>query len=204
MTITQEVIKLTNKNLYWTNILLIPTIIIIFLIVLDIYKWKDIAFQDKSVYLYIWSGFFIYMVITFCLSSLYHYTLFLESHILKSIGKLDLYTAPFLFIILLVINVIYILFITSNCETHYSSKKFDTLYIISSGFSILGTISWITKRILYNGYTKKGLMHKLKWIQTHSFFHYVTYTGIMLFLSLYYVENRHIYKYLFLQKGKCD
>ena len=33
MTITQDVIKLTNKNLYWTNILLIPSIIIILLIV---------------------------------------------------------------------------------------------------------------------------------------------------------------------------
>ena len=55
MTITQDVIKLTNKNLYWTNILLIQSIIIIFLIVLDIYNWKDISFQDKSTYLYIWS-----------------------------------------------------------------------------------------------------------------------------------------------------
>lgn len=203
MTITQDVIKLTNKNLYWTNILLIPSIIIILLIVLDIYNWKDIAFQDKSTYLYIWSGFFVYMIIVFVLSSLYHYTYFIDSHILKSIGKLDEYLAPFLFIILLVINIIYASFIRSNCNIRNSSKKIDPLYIISSGFSILGSISWITKRILYNGYTKKGLIHKLKWIQTHSFFHYVTYTGVLLFLSLYYIENIQIYKYLFVNKEKC-
>ena len=203
MTITQDVIKLTNKNLYWTNILLIPSIIIILLIVLDIYNWKDIAFQDKSTYLYIWSGFFVYMIIVFVLSSLYHYTYFIDSHILKSIGKLDVYTSPFLFIILLVINIIYVSFIRSNCNIRNSSKKIDPLYIISSGFSILGSIAWITKRILYNGYTKKGLIHKLKWIQTHSFFHYVTYTGVLLFLSLYYIENIQIYKYLFVNKEKC-
>lgn len=203
MTITQDVIKLTNKNLYWTNILLIPSIIIILLIVLDIYNWKDIAFQDKSTYLYIWSGFFVYMIMVFILSSVFHYTYFIDSHILKSIGKLDVYTAPLLFIILLTINIIYVSFIRSNCNTSRSSKKIDPLYIISSGFSILGSISWITKRILYNGYTKKGLIHKLKWIQTHSFFHYVTYTGILLFLSLYYIENIKIYKYLFVNKEKC-
>ena len=203
MTITQDVIKLTNKNLYWTNILLIPSIIIILLIVLDIYNWKDISFQDKSTYLYIWSGFFVYMIIVFILSSIFHYTYFIDSHILKSIGKLDVYTAPFLFIILLIINIIYVSFIRSNCNTRYSSKKIDPLYIISSGFSILGSISWITKRILYNGYTKKGLIYKLKWIQTHSFFHYVTYTGVLLFLSLYYIENIQIYKYLFVNKEKC-
>jgi len=203
MTITQDVIKLTNKNLYWTNILLIPSIIIIFLIVLDIYNWKDISFQDKSTYLYIWSGFFVYMILVFVLSSLYHYTYFIDSHILKSIAKLDVYTAPLLFIILLIINIIYVSFIRSNCNIRHISKNIDPLYIISSGFSILGSISWITKRILYKGYTKKGLIYKLKWIQTHSFFHYVTYTGVLLFLSLYYIENIQIYKYLFVNKEKC-
>ena len=201
-----DIVNYTNKNLYWTNILLIPSILVGYYIIHDIYSWDEINQEDKNIYLYSWIFVTLYMFIVLIFSTLYHYTYFGEkwlNSILKKIGKIDKITAPIFCIILLVLNGAYIYFINSNCPHDFIFPKIKLLYIISFFFSLLGLSSWIIKRIFYKGYSRQSIFHKIKWIQTHSFFHYTTYTGVLLFVCLYYLENKDIFNYLFLNQGKC-
>ena len=201
-----EIINYTNKNLYWSNILLIPCILIGFFIIDDINHWSGINDTHKKIYLVSWIGITVYMCFVLLFSTLYHYTFFgikwIDSTI-KKIGQLDKITAKIFFILLIALNIIYISFINSQCLHDKKYEKITLIYIISCFFSILGVISWLLKQFFYKGYTTRGLMYKLKWIQTHSFFHYVTYTGVTLFFILYYFENKNIYDYIFLNRHEC-
>ena len=114
---TKEIINYTNKNLYWTNILLIPCILIGFFIIDDINHWKENNDTYKQIYFFSWIGITIYLCIVLLFSTLYHYTYFGINWIdttIKKIGQPDKITAKIFFFLLIGLNAVYIAFINSH------------------------------------------------------------------------------------------
>ena len=170
---------------------------------MDLNKWK----KDKTIdnqklvnYSLIWYSLSILFSLTILFSTIYHYNMFSKNNILIKIGSIDYrFTAPLLFTILVLMNIFYIKFLNTDCKFNNvkCTRKYSDIYYLSLIISIIGTIIFFIKKLLYRGYSKRSFLFKVKYLTGHTFFHYVAYTGISFILMLYYIENRNIFDLFF-------
>ncbi len=207
-----KLLTILNANVYLTNILTIPTLVLTYLITRDISSWKrkdkykTTTFSLNHLYEYLWNGYFWIVLIALILSNLYHLNMFTKYSIWKEIGKLDAQvSAPLTFIIMVLLIIMYYAYIhnTSDSQTKEQKRlKQATIPIYRLGifFIAIGGISWLVKRYIYN-YNYLDAVNTLTntkdqaiWTSGHIFFHYMCYTGGLLIVLLYYIENKNIYK----------
>jgi hypothetical protein len=196
-----KTINITNRNVYLTNFLLIPALMYSLLGIHDIKNWKDIPKDDNlQKYLYIWYFFAGLLTSVIFFSSIYHNLMYnTVNTTLRIIGNMDhLFTAPLFSIIILIMNFIYILFLL-NCE---SSENSYVLYFVTFVFNIIGFCSYIFKRFIttIEDQGRGRYLQKINYFMSHTFFHYMAYTGVTLLMTLYYIDNKNIYKGLFLNE----
>ena len=202
-----------NSNVFLTNLLLIPLIVLSFYICIDIFSWK---IQPKNttvnifrnVYKCIWVFFFIQFCLTLVFSNIYHWNMFTHNIFWKLIGLVDeTITAPLTFVILILLYINYIIFLNYNdikldTNTDNLKKISVPIYVLSVFFALIGTFSWIIKRFYFNteyiNFNTRVTSTKQKalWTTGHIFFHYTSYTAALLLILLYYIENKNIYKQL--------
>ena len=192
---------LINKNVYYTNLLLIPIIIISFLIIND-YENNIHPLKKNILYIFpIYFSFFIFSI-GFIFSSIYHYFYFnKDSSIFKQIGKIDyIITAPLIGLITLIYYSIYFTFMQNTSCNNNLERSTKPIFFISVFFSLLGLATYGYKKIIYGRNFKKinNYNDKIRYLNMHTFFHYTIYTGIMLLYLLFYIENMSIYECLFM------
>ena len=79
-------------------------------------------------------------------------------------------------------------------------KETIPLYAIGMFFLFIGIVSYIVKRQYYSmsyfemATKMKAIKDFAIWTSAHIFFHYMTYTGALLIVILYYIENKDIYR----------
>ena len=197
-----DYLGLLNANAYLTNMLLVPSIVFSVLITRRIRSWTgDTDPVHTSTYATIWlfvTGIFI---VAFIFSNIHHLFMFTKNRLLVRIGDIDSrYTAPLLALMLLALNIVYIVYISSPCnDAHGQLKKMtQPIYVISAILSLMGALSYVVrKRLVRRGTASSSVRDKSIYITGHVFFHYTVYTGTMLLLLLFYVENKAIYNSLF-------
>ena len=211
-----KILDILNANVYLTNIISIPIIILINLIVQDIKEWKtkdkdresDTKLHYTHLYEYLWNIYLWTSVIAFILSNMYHLNMFSNNKFLKNIAILDArVSAPFTGFIMLLLIILYYIYLhnTSGKETE-EQEKFKkatvSIYYIGIFFIIIGLFSFIVKKLMYkySYYDAFNVLSTVKdqaiWTSGHIFFHYTCYTGGLLIVLLYYIENKDIYETL--------
>lgn len=198
-----KAVTITNRNVYLTNILLLPALMYTILGIYDIHTWKDIP-KDKKLTMYLSLWYILALLILFVVffSSIYHGFMYEYTRpALQLLGKVDhKFTAPLFSIVVLALNFIYFLFLNKPCNHSPDSK---VVYIITLLFTGFGMLSWILKRFVFQPrYNRGKFLQKIKYFMSHTFFHYVAYTGVTLLMTLYYIDNKEIYKALFLDSCK--
>lgn len=211
-----KILDILNANVYLTNIISIPIIILIYLIVQDIKQWKtkdkdresDTKLHYTHLYEYLWNIYLWTSIIAFILSNMYHLNMFSNNQILKQIAILDdKISAPFTGFIMLLLIILYYIYLhnTSGKETEEQEqlkKATVPIYYIGIFFIIVGGIAFISKALFYrhNYYNAFDVLKTVKdqaiWTSGHIFFHYMCYTGGLLIVLLYYIENKQIYQTL--------
>lgn len=215
-----KVLDILNTNVYLTNIISIPVIILIYYIVQDINTWKskdndnDNNLHYTHLYEYLWKFYLLLSVIAFILSNMYHLNMFSNNTFLKKIAILDsIFSAPLTFIIMILLIILYYIYLhnTSGKETQEQEqlkKASVPIYRIGIFFIMVGCIVFLLKAKIYqhNYYdaldTLKTVKDQAIWTSGHIFFHYMCYTGGLLIVLLYYIENKQIYQTL--KKFKND
>ena len=202
-----DYINLLNANVYLTNLLLVPSIVFSYLIVVRIYAWQgDVDEQQANVYAGIWLTIICILTVGVVLSNIHHLFMFSKNRFLNCIGDIDSkFTAPLIALLLLALNVFYIIYLVSPCNSPHGQLKVMTkpIYIVSAVLSVMGIIAFIVRKLLVRkGSALSSLKDKSLYITGHTFFHYTVYTGAMLLFMLYYVENKDIYISIF-EREKC-
>tara|TARA_E500000178_G_C16952653_1_gene722045 strand:- start:1002 stop:1436 length:435 start_codon:yes stop_codon:yes gene_type:complete len=132
--------------------------------------------------------------------------MFTNYSIWKEIGKFDaLISAPLTFVIMVLLIIMYYVYLHNTNDSQSKDQailKQATIPIYRLGifFIVIGAISWIVKHFFYN-YNYSDATTALKtakdqalWTSGHIFFHYMCYTGGLLIVLLYHIENKDIYK----------
>ena len=200
-------LNLLNANVYLTNLLLIPSIVFSYLIIDRIHRWQgDVDRTQADIYANIWLAIMWILIVGVILSNIHHLFMFTRNRLLIRIGNIDSkFTAPLIALLLLTLNVFYIIYLASPCNSPHGQLKVMTkpIYIVSAVLSIMGVVAFIARKALVRkGTALSSLKDKSLYITGHTFFHYTVYTGAMLLFMLYYVENKDIYLSLF-EKHKC-
>jgi hypothetical protein len=194
-------INITNRNVYLTNILLLPALIYTILGIYDIHNWSDIQRDKKfSTYLSLWYILALLIVFVILFSSIFHGFMYSYTKpTLQLLGKVDhKLTAPLFSLVIVALNYIYFLFLNKPCP---HSPDSIVLYIVTLLFTGFGMLSWSLKRFVFQPrYNRGKFLQKIKYFMSHTFFHYIAYTGVTLLMTLYYMDNKEIYKSLFLNK----
>ena len=145
---------------------------------------------------------------------MYHLNMFSNNTFLKKIAILDsIFSAPLTFIIMILLIILYYIYLhnTSGKETQEQEqlkKASVPIYRIGIFFIMVGCIVFLLKAKIYqhNYYdaldTLKTVKDQAIWTSGHIFFHYMCYTGGLLIVLLYYIENKQIYQTL--KKFKND
>jgi hypothetical protein len=195
-----DLINRISSNTFLTNILLIPTLIILGIINYKIIKYSDDIFESKYKLFFIVC--FGILIIGTVLSSLYHYTMYKTrntfiSNILYNIGLLDkIVTGPLLVIICLILVINYFIYFS---DTYDNTNDSFVIFIIGFIYFIFGILIYLYKSKFniknmdfINRIASKSLINNEI---LHTFFHYVIYTGFLLILFVYYYNHEHIYKW---------
>jgi len=194
-------LDLLNANVYLTNLLLVPSIIFSSLITRRIRSWSDTDPVHAGAYATTWLVVTCIFVVALVFSNVHHLYMFTKNQFLVRIGNIDSKcTAPLLAFLLLILNVVYIVYMASPCnDAHGQLKKMTIpIYIISAVLSLMGVLSYLVRRrLVRRGTASSSVRDKSIYITGHVFFHYTVYTGAMLLLLLFYVENKAIYNSLF-------
>ena len=134
--------------------------------------------------------------------------MFNKYSIWKQIGKLDSQvSAPLTFLIMVFLIIMYYVYLHNTKTTQTKDDealKQATIPIYRLGifFIIIGGISYLVKKTIYryNYYDAMKVLNTAKdqalWTSGHIFFHYMCYTGGLLIVLLYYIDNKNIYKTL--------
>ena len=200
-------INLLNANVYLTNLLLIPSIVFSYLITARIRAWGgDVDEKQADTYAGIWLTIMCILIVGVILSNVHHLFMFSKNRLLNRIGDIDSkFTAPLIALILFALNVFYIVYLMSPCNSPHGQLKVMTkpIYIVSAVLSVMGIVAFAVRKLLVRrGSALSSLKDKSLYITGHTFFHYTVYTGAMLLFMLYYVENKDIYMSLF-EREKC-
>ena len=196
-------IHLLNSNVYLTNFLLIPCIVLAIFIHKNINTWSEpLDMKKTNIYSWVWFAVIILLIITVFFSNMHHMFMFGKNKLLHLIGSVDYkFSAPFLGLLVLLMNIIYVLYLRSACDRPHSHLKQLTIpiYAVSLLYALLGLISFVLRSLFLK--KNHSLYHPL-YITSHTFFHYMTYSGLILLFLLYYIENKEIYLSLF-EQSKC-
>ena len=211
-----KILDIINSNVYITNLLLIPCIIFSILIHNNISTWtQPLNMNTVDLYSLLWLFITILLIIVVVFSNIFHMYMFTNNKFMKKIGEVDKkYSAPFLGIVVLILNIIYILYRVSPCQKKNSHLKQITIpiFIISFLYSLSGVISFIVNNNMFllknillatnNRYISSHSLNCMR-LASHTFFHYMTYSGMILLFLLFYIENKEIYLSLF-EKDTCS
>jgi len=203
-----DLIELMNANVYLTNIMLLPCILFIVLIIRNIQKWKNNSglVIQQFYFLCFWYCYLFVFIVGIVLSCLYHYYMFEERPVIHKIAKLDPhFSAPLLCIFGGVLFILYYLYLQHPCSNIIPSIKRITvpIYYIALIFSTLGVLSYVARKKWYPEWNENNYF-KCRFLCMHIFFHYMTYTGSILLLLLYYIEIRPIFKAFFQTYDTCS
>ena len=121
----------------------------------------------------------------------------------KWVGDTDAnITAPLTGLIMLLLIISYGIFLNNTTEdmdkTEGMAKRTTIpIYVMGIFYTLIGALVWFIKTLFYPT-TKSILSNKDKaaWTSAHTFFHYTSYTGTLLIILLYYIENKNIYQTL--------
>jgi len=198
MGIYKDVVNIVNRNVFLTNLLLLPAIYYCIMGIIHIHNWK--IESSTSLYVYLSSWYFMALLLIFVsfFSILYHGTMFSETKPkLQKLGKVDyLFTAPLLGVILIALSIIYFVFLDIKCAgTGYHVNVFA----VATGYTIVGLIVFLLKKYFTRGYSRRDFIKKIKYLLSHTFFHYIAYTGITLLILTFFLDNRDIYNTFFIK-----
>lgn len=186
-----------NLNTYTTNMLLLPSMIISFII-----YYNSVSLVGNSKYSSMYHNFWlicgIYILVVVIMSTIYHYTMYSDISKLL-LTKLDLITAPIFGLILVCLVFIYSIFLLNKCFP--IDKKYPVLFILSILYLLIGITVYAVKKYYYYGWSKKTFLKKIVYLELHTMFHYITYTGVLLMFILFLYEYEMIYTSLF---NNCD
>tara|TARA_B000000565_G_C23761549_1_gene368583 strand:+ start:278 stop:640 length:363 start_codon:yes stop_codon:yes gene_type:complete len=119
--------------------------------------------------------------------------MYTNNNILKKIGSWDYkLTAPLLTIIVIILTIIY-----SQTNLLISNSKYYLIFIISIVFNLVGLSIYFSRRYLFLTNIKNKRDNVL-YLINHIFFHYITYTGILLIILLFYLDYEYIYKNIYI------
>ena len=186
-----------NLNTYTTNLLLLPSMIISFII-----YYRSLSIVDDSKYSSLYHNFWlicgIYIFIVVVMSTIYHSTMYSDIGKLM-VSKIDLITAPIFGLILLFLVFIYSKFLLNKCLS--VDKKYPVLFIVSIFYLLSGISLYAVKKYYYpDGWSQKTQLKKFIYLELHTMFHYITYTGVLLMFILFLYEYEMIYSSIF---NKC-
>ncbi len=194
----KKILSYLNRNTYFTNLLLLPSLVTSFAIFYDSHELTKEGKHSGSeeLYKYFWLFLALYIMLVIVASTIHHAYMFEDFRDkYQRIMKLDYITAPIFGILMVVLTLLYGNFLFIKC--HESDNKYPHMYIASMLFMVTGGLTWVFKRIFMKGYSRASLLHQIKYFESHTFFHYIVYTGVMMMLFLFMFENRLIYKTLF-------
>ena len=195
MTSTSKIIKYLNRNVYLTNILLLPSAITSFAIYEDSKKMENDTVAE-NIYTYFWLFLSLYTILVIGASNIHHILMFSDRRFsLPKTYNVDTITAPVFGLIMTGLTILYGKFLLIKC--HEGENKYPLMYFSAVIFMAVGTLVFILKRIFMKGFREKGLLYKIKYLESHTFFHYISYTGVMMMLFLFMFENKLIFKTLF-------
>ncbi len=188
-----KLIDILNTNVYLSNILLLPSIIFIYQIIFNINKWNIDLYQCKYFYQGFWIFVLMVFILAFLISCIYHINMYTNNIIFKKIGSLDYkLTAPLLTTIVIILTIIY-----SQTNILLTNNKYNLVFIISIIFNLVGLSIYFTRRYLFlpNITNKRD---NILYLINHIFFHYITYTGILLIIVLFYLDYEYIYRTIYI------
>ena len=209
-----SIIEILNANVYLTNIITLPVIVMTFLIAYNIRHWNsketqtEFGFTRRQWYEFLWGLYFIIVVIGFIMSNIYHLNMFTDNTFWKWVGSMDeKVSAPLLACIMALLCVLYFIYLThtSSKQTKQElilKKETIPLYVIGIFFICVGVISYLVKRRFYymQYYAMNSEIKSMRdyaiWTSAHIFFHYMSYTGGLLIVMLYFIQNKNIYRTL--------
>lgn len=188
-----NLIDLLNINVYLSNILLIPSIIIIIFIIYGIYNLNSEIYKCKKYYLIFWIYIMSCFIIGTIISTIHHLFMFSKFKNIKNVGKLDfLLTAPIIAINITILTIIFCIYLQKyNCNS-----ECKLIFLISFILNLTGLSVHFLRKILLP--CKKTLEEQIIYTIFHICFHYITYTGILLLIILHYINYENIYKILYI------
>ena len=197
MSVYDKITKLVNKNVYYTNILLLPSILFCIISIIDMHQWDIYILKSHNYYIYIsiWYLLLIQLIITTFFSTLHHKFYYSKNDKIKKIGKIDyIITAPIMGIVIFILSFLYFIFLNTIPS---NIKNYKDLYLVAMLYIISGSFIFIYKKIFYKGWSKKDIIKRIKYLYSHTFFHYISYTGISLITLIYYLNNNEIFNFYF-------
>lgn len=195
---SKKILRYLNKNTYFSNILLLPSLITSLAIYYDSDEMtkKGTYSTGEELYKYFWLFLALYILIVIIASTIHHAYMYVDwRDKIKRIMKIDYITAPIFGIIMILLSLFYGKFLFMKC--HESDNKYPHMYFASLIFMVAGGLTWVLKRIFMKGYARSNLLNQILYFESHTFFHYIVYTGVMMMLFLFMFENKLIYKTLF-------
>ena len=186
-----NLIDILNTNVYLSNILLLPSIILIYQIINNIHNWNIDFYKCKYFYETFWIFVLIIFILAFAVSCIYHINMFTNNERLKIIGSWDYkLTAPLLTIIVIILSILYY-------QLNYNSNEYNLIFIISVIFNLVGLSIYFSRMCLLKFYIVNKRDNVL-YLINNIFFHYITYTGILLIIVLFYIDYENIYNGIYI------
>ena len=186
-----NLIDILNTNVYLSNILLLPSMILIYQIINNIHNWNIDFYKCKYFYQTFWIFVLIIFISAFAVSCIYHINMFTNNERLKIIGSWDYkLTAPLLTIIVIILSILYY-------QLNYNSNEYNLIFIISIIFNLVGLSIYFSRRYLFLPMIINKRDNVL-YLINHIFFHYITYTGILLIIVLFYIDYENIYNGIYI------
>jgi len=198
-----NLLKYINKNTFYTNILLIPIIVLFGIITNKLYIFNNIN-TDNSAYKLFFLFCFIILFFGTIISTIYHYTMYNNNNtlfkiILKNIGLLDRYlTAPLIFLIFTILVINYFIYYSKkDTEKQLEQQKQQNIelliiFILGVIYSIIGLIFYIYKSkykfLSIDFITNSVNFERINDTILHTIFHFTTYVGLLLILFVYYIN----------------
>ena len=192
MTLFNRVINIINRNVFLSNILLLPAFLYCIFSIIDMHQWNVYKDHKYIIYISIWYILAILFLFTIFFSTIFHGTMFYEGKKwLKFIGKIDyLITAPLSGFIILILSILYFYLLFNGLIEQHNYLK---LFMVALFYIIFGSLFYLGKRLKLKNYNKKNFLKKIKYLMSHTFFHYIAYTGVSLLVLIYHLNNKEIY-----------
>lgn len=209
-----NIVKYISRNTYYTNILLIPIILLLGILNYKIYD-TYISSINIPKYKVFFTFSFVLLIIGTITSTIYHYITYFEktgkiNKVLYNIGLLDRYlTAPLIFLIFTILTINYLVYYV-NKDNKDTSKSIEELLLFLTGvfYSIVGIGIYIYKSkykfMSVDFITNMTNFGRINNEILHTLFHFTTYVGLLLILFVYYIEFDNITEWFYRHKDLTD